>query len=126
MSVVQCVAAIACAELPVNQWPEVIDGLVLHVTGEQAVEKLKEASLDAIGYICEDIVSPYRTSSAPGDMKSLPVHECGVTYLGHLVRTSSRIFTIVQTFRQLHISYTIQPTLSFNGGCIVAEKADFL
>lgn len=40
-----------------GQWPEVIDGLVGHVTGEQAVEKLKEASLDAIGYICEDIVS---------------------------------------------------------------------
>lgn len=57
LSLVQCVAAIACAELPVSQWPEVIDGLVHHVTGEQAVEKLKEASLDAIGYICEDIVS---------------------------------------------------------------------
>lgn len=98
MPAVQCVAAIACAELPVNQWLEVIDGLVHHVTGEQAVEKLKEASLDAIGYICEDIVSPYPTSSAPGDMKGLPVHKCGVMYHGHLVRISPRTFMIIQTF----------------------------
>ena len=98
MPAVQCVAAIACAELPVNQWPEVIDGLVHHVTGEQAVEKLKEASLDAIGYICEDIVSTCPTSSAPGDMKGLPVHKCGVMYHDHLVRTSPRTFMIIQMF----------------------------
>ncbi len=73
MPAVQCVAAIACAELPHNQWPEVIDGLVHHVTGEQAVEKLKEASLDAIGYICEDIVSPW-ASVYQMVMTHLPSH----------------------------------------------------
>ena len=55
-SAAQCVAYLAAAELQVNGWPELIPSLVENVTS-QITEQLKEASLDAIGYICEDLVS---------------------------------------------------------------------
>ena len=53
----QCIAYIAAAELPANQWPDVIQRLLGNVTGVQSTEAVKEASLEAIGYICEEIVS---------------------------------------------------------------------
>ena len=52
----QCVAYIAAAELQVNGWQELIPTLLNSVTNPQSTEQLKEASLDAIGYICEDLV----------------------------------------------------------------------
>lgn len=54
----QCVAYLAAAELQVNSWPELIPTLLNNVTTPQSTEQLKEASLDAIGYICEDLVGP--------------------------------------------------------------------
>lgn len=59
-SAAQCVAYIAVTELSQNQWPEVISYLVNNVTQGSAVpngELMKEASLEAIGYICADIVT---------------------------------------------------------------------
>ncbi|CAI5440286.1 unnamed protein product [Caenorhabditis angaria] len=53
----QCVAAIACAELPHNLWPEVISRLMDNVTNQQSGEMLKESSLETLGYICHDIDS---------------------------------------------------------------------
>ena len=53
----QCVAYIAAAEIPTNQLPELITTLLLNVTTAQNTEALKVASLEAIGYICEEIVS---------------------------------------------------------------------
>lgn len=53
----QCVAGIACAEIPVNQWPELILQLVENVTNPSSTEHMKESTLEAIGYICQDIVS---------------------------------------------------------------------
>lgn len=44
-------------ELPLNQWPEVINVLCSNVIDESSTEMVKEASLEAIGYICQDIVS---------------------------------------------------------------------
>lgn len=55
----QCVAGIACAEIPVNQWPELIPQLVANVTDPSSTEHMKESTLEAIGYICQDIVSFY-------------------------------------------------------------------
>ncbi len=55
----QCVAYIAAAEVQVNGWPELVPTLLGSVTSPQATEQLKEASLDAIGYICEDLVCTY-------------------------------------------------------------------
>ncbi|KAM5212558.1 importin subunit beta-1 isoform 1-T1 [Hipposideros larvatus] len=51
----QCVAGIACAEIPVNQWPELIPQLVTNVTNPNSTEHMKESTLEAIGYICQDI-----------------------------------------------------------------------
>lgn len=56
-SIIQCIAYIASAEFPTNQWPELIQTLALNVTSPQNPEALKVASLDSIGYICEEIVS---------------------------------------------------------------------
>ena len=78
----QCVGYIACAELPRMLWPDCIskinfvflnvgdeflkkikkklfikDRLMVNVTDVNASETLKESSLEAIGYICQDIVS---------------------------------------------------------------------
>uniref|UniRef100_A0A4W4GEK0 Importin N-terminal domain-containing protein n=1 Tax=Electrophorus electricus TaxID=8005 RepID=A0A4W4GEK0_ELEEL len=51
----QCVAGIACAEIPVSQWPELIPQLVANVTNPSSTEHMKESTLEAIGYICQDI-----------------------------------------------------------------------
>nr|XP_046160840.1 importin subunit beta-1-like isoform X3 [Oncorhynchus gorbuscha] len=51
----QCVAGIACAEIPVTQWPELIPQLVANVTDSGSTEHMKESTLEAIGYICQDI-----------------------------------------------------------------------
>lgn len=41
-----------------NQWPELIPQLVANVTDPSSTEHMKESTLEAIGYICQDIVSP--------------------------------------------------------------------
>ncbi|KAK2181291.1 hypothetical protein NP493_402g02041 [Ridgeia piscesae] len=51
----QCVAHIACAELTQGEWPELISLLTQNVTNPASTEMMKEASLEAIGYICQDI-----------------------------------------------------------------------
>lgn len=54
-STAQCVAAIACAELPHGQWPDLVGMLTHNVTNAGSTEMMKEATLEAIGYICQDI-----------------------------------------------------------------------
>lgn len=56
-SAAQCVAYFACAELPKDLWPDLIEKLTLNVTNPASTEMMKESSLEAIGYICQDIVS---------------------------------------------------------------------
>ena len=51
----QCVQYIACVELPLQMWPALIQSLVQNVTNENSTEKVKESTLEAIGYICQDI-----------------------------------------------------------------------
>ncbi|KAL3122426.1 hypothetical protein niasHT_001461 [Heterodera trifolii] len=52
----QCLAAIACVELPSNQWPDLLDRLVANVTTDGADNALlRESSLEALGYICQDV-----------------------------------------------------------------------
>ena len=52
-SAAQCVAYIAVTELPVQQWPDVMERLVMNVTAAGATDSVKEATLEAIGYICQ-------------------------------------------------------------------------
>ncbi|XP_065202089.1 importin subunit beta-1 isoform X2 [Planococcus citri] len=54
-SAAQCIAFIAVIELPLNQWQDVISVLCSNVINESSSEAVKEASLEAIGYICQDI-----------------------------------------------------------------------
>ena len=53
----QCVGYIACAELPRGQWRDLIDRLVGNVTTAGRSDSGREASLEALGYICQDIDS---------------------------------------------------------------------
>lgn len=56
--VFQCIAAIACAEIPNGQNLDLIENLVHNVTNSSKdMEALREQTLEAIGYICQDIVS---------------------------------------------------------------------
>ncbi|XP_781574.3 importin subunit beta-1 [Strongylocentrotus purpuratus] len=55
-SAAQCIAGIACTELPAELWPELLPQLVSNVLNPaQDTDLLKESSLEAIGYICQDI-----------------------------------------------------------------------
>ncbi|XP_039764769.1 importin subunit beta-1 isoform X1 [Pararge aegeria] len=54
-SAAQCVAYVAVAELAVGQWNGLIPILVENVVNLQSTELKKEASLEAIGYICQEI-----------------------------------------------------------------------
>ncbi|XP_034938522.1 importin subunit beta-1 isoform X2 [Chelonus insularis] len=56
-SAAQCVAYVAVAELPVGQWTELIPYLVNNITDPNGTEMMKEATLEAIGYICQEIES---------------------------------------------------------------------
>lgn len=56
-SAAQCVAYVAVVELPTRQWDNLIETLVSNIVGVNSTEMLKEATLEAIGYICQDIVS---------------------------------------------------------------------
>jgi len=54
-SAAQAVAYIAVAELPAGQWQDLIRLLTQNVTNPTSTEMMKEATLEAIGYICQDI-----------------------------------------------------------------------
>lgn len=58
-SAAQCVAYVAVAELPSNLWPELIPVLANNVASPTSTEMMKEATLEAIGYICQEIVSSF-------------------------------------------------------------------
>ncbi|KAH8334301.1 importin subunit beta [Drosophila kikkawai] len=51
----QCVAYVAVIELPINRWNLLIQTLVNKVVSEGSSEMHREAALEAIGYICQDI-----------------------------------------------------------------------
>jgi len=48
---------LAAAELPNQQWSEVTTLLVNNITNVQSTVPLKQATLETIGYICEETVS---------------------------------------------------------------------
>ncbi|NP_001191603.1 importin beta 1 [Aplysia californica] len=54
-SAAQCVAYIACAELPHKLWPDLIVNCTRNVINPASTEMMKESTLDAVGYICQDI-----------------------------------------------------------------------
>jgi importin subunit beta-1 len=56
-SAAQCVAYVAVTELPQGQWPNLVQTLVNNVINERSTEMEREATLETIGYICQDIIS---------------------------------------------------------------------
>ena len=52
----QCVSAVAAVELPAGRWPELI-GLLLEFVQNQDNVGLRINTLQAVGYVCEVIVS---------------------------------------------------------------------
>ncbi|XP_008543359.1 importin subunit beta-1 isoform X1 [Microplitis demolitor] len=63
-SAAQCVAYVAVAELPVGQWTELIALLVNNIADQNGTEMMKEATLEAIGYICQEIDSEVLVSQS--------------------------------------------------------------
>jgi len=59
----QVVAAVGVIELPQSQWPDLIQGLVNNVT-TSGNDHLKQSSLEALGYICEEIATETLESQA--------------------------------------------------------------
>jgi importin subunit beta-1 len=53
-SAAQFIASIAAVELPTQQWPELMERLVGNTSPESA-QHVKQASLQAIGYVCETV-----------------------------------------------------------------------
>ena len=64
----QCVAYIACTELPLGAWPEMMPILTSNVTNPASTEMVKEASLEAVGYICQDIVCALERLLSPASL----------------------------------------------------------
>jgi hypothetical protein len=50
------IAAIAAVDVPLGLWPDMIPVLLSNVTNNPNNPNLKRASLEAIGYVCEEIV----------------------------------------------------------------------
>ena len=55
----QCVQMIAVVELPRGLWPGLVTTLVQNVTNPASTEMMKESTLQAIGYICQDVDHRY-------------------------------------------------------------------
>ncbi|KAH3770842.1 importin subunit beta-1-like isoform X1 [Dreissena polymorpha] len=72
-SAAQCVANIACTELPQGLWPELITILCQNVTDPSSTEMMKESCLEAIGYICQDI-DPEILQTQSNEILSAIVH----------------------------------------------------
>uniref|UniRef100_A0A5S6Q6N0 Importin N-terminal domain-containing protein n=1 Tax=Trichuris muris TaxID=70415 RepID=A0A5S6Q6N0_TRIMR len=69
----QCVAAIAFAELPRNSWPDCVIRLTGNVTNASSSESLKAASLEALGYMCQDL-NPHVLADSSNAILTAIVH----------------------------------------------------
>ncbi|XP_066582548.1 importin subunit beta-1 isoform X2 [Prorops nasuta] len=63
-SAAQCVAYVAVAELPAGQWNDLIPLLVNNVVNQNSTEMMKEATLETIGYICQESESEVLVSQS--------------------------------------------------------------
>ena len=63
-------AEIAVVELPYHEWPALVLALMENVTSQQAHEKIKIASLECLGYVCERIVDVEELIGSMPDLDS--------------------------------------------------------
>ncbi|XP_019873944.1 importin subunit beta-1 isoform X2 [Aethina tumida] len=87
-SAAQCVAYIAVAELPQKQWPDLIQTLVNNVCQANSTEMQKEATLEAIGYICQEIDSEVLVTQS-NDILTAIIHGMRVTEQSNHVRLAA-------------------------------------
>ncbi|TUC69506.1 Importin subunit beta-1 [Bagarius yarrelli] len=94
----QCVAGIACAEIPVSQWPELIPQLVANVTDPNSTEHMKESTLEAIGYICQDITERHFIMQVVCEATQCPDTRVRVAALQNLVKIMSLYYQYMETY----------------------------
>lgn len=70
-SAASCVAGIASAELPLNLWPELMQQLCEVALAAGSSDTLKEASLEAIGYICQDLDHQFLTQHSASILRTI-------------------------------------------------------
>ncbi|XP_066915585.1 importin subunit beta-1-like [Clytia hemisphaerica] len=70
-SAASCVSGIASAELPLNLWPELMQQLCEVASAPGSSETLKEASLEAIGYICQDLDHQFLTQHSAAILRTI-------------------------------------------------------
>ncbi|XP_074032733.1 importin subunit beta Fs(2)Ket isoform X2 [Leptinotarsa decemlineata] len=87
-SAAQCVAYIAVTELPQRQWPDLIANLVSNVCQGNSTEMQKEATLEAIGYICQEIDSDVLVTQS-NDILTAIVHGMRATEPSNHVRLAA-------------------------------------
>ncbi|KAA8517738.1 hypothetical protein F0562_015203 [Nyssa sinensis] len=51
----QAIAKIASIEIPRKEWPELIGSLLINMTQQNGPASLKQATLETLGYVCEEI-----------------------------------------------------------------------
>jgi importin subunit beta-1 len=49
------IGKIAAIEIPAGQWPDLVKILDAHITKQSANAGLRQASLEALGYVCEEV-----------------------------------------------------------------------
>ncbi|KAF7269113.1 hypothetical protein GWI33_017862 [Rhynchophorus ferrugineus] len=86
-SAAQCVAYIAVTELPQRQWPDLISTLVNNILNATS-EMQKEATLETIGYICQEIDCDVLVSQS-NDILTAIVHGMRVSEPSNHVRLAA-------------------------------------
>jgi len=84
----QCVQMIAVVELPRGLWPGLVSTLVQNVTNQASTEMMKESTLQAIGYICQDVEHRWMEESA-NEILTAIVHGMRRDEASHTVRLAA-------------------------------------
>jgi len=84
----QCVQMIAVVELPRCLWPGLVSTLVQNVTNQASTEMMKESTLQAIGYICQDVEHRWMEESA-NEILTAIVHGMRRDEASHTVRLAA-------------------------------------
>lgn len=51
----QVIAKVACIEIPRREWQDLIERLLINMKQQGASESLKQATLETLGYVCEEV-----------------------------------------------------------------------
>ncbi|KAF5779404.1 putative armadillo-like helical, importin beta family [Helianthus annuus] len=93
----QLIAKIASIEIPRKEWPELIASLLGNMIQQDKPASLKQATLEALGYVCEEIshndlvqdeVNSVLTAVVQGHLEDLisPTHIFFMSFFGSMFR----------------------------------------